>query len=366
MNEHEKAIVSSPPPDTASDIPLGMIRASTLVGFMDLVYSLGKDPYTMAEQCGIGVEEANNTDAILRFDTVSALIALAEEETEKEDFAIRLAEKQDLMVLGQLAIASLSYETVGKAVEKILQFLPYYNSNIDIHVHEDAAQGHLRMEFHMRHIPPNARQIYELTLGLANNCLKTLAGENFHPIEVWLSDPSPIPQKRYWRLFNAPVKKEQACNALIFPKTVFSQPINRQDPAQKDKVSHYIVNIVGTSAPQGFSYRVEQVIRRFLPTPYCDIKRIARELGESPIELENKLTLENSSFDSILDHVRISRVDDYLASDDVPLREVAALLGFQNEEELAIACLEWFECSPLNRRHQLVKEKPKPGGSKGG
>lgn len=360
MNEHEKAIASSPPPETENEIPLRMIRASTLVGFMDLVYSLGKDPYAIAQQCGIGMEEANNTDAVLPFDTVAALIALAEQETGKDDFAIRLAEKQDLMVLGQLAIASLSYETVGKAVEKILHFLPHYNSNIDITVHENAAKDHLRMEFHMRNVPPNARQIYEMTLGLANNCLKTLAGDSFHPIEVWLSDATPISQKRYWRLFNAPVKDKQACNALILPPKLFSLPINRQDPAQKDKVSHYIVNVVGTSAPQKLSYQVEQVIRRFLPTPHCDLKRISREIGETPIELESKLTLENTSFTSILDRVRKSRVDDYLASEDIPLREVSALLGFQNESALAEACAEWFGCSPLSRRHHLLKTDTKP------
>ena len=72
-------------------------------------------------------------------------------------------------------------------------------------------------------------------------------------------------------------------------------------------------------------------------------------------EFAQSLREESVEFEELLDRIRRERADAYLGEMEIPMQQVASLLGFNGNDELAQACRRWFGSAPLERRHKLTK-----------
>ena len=333
----------------------GTIRASSLTGFTDLVDRLGANSSDLLREHGVDPEELNNPDNVLYYGAVAGVIENAARRLECPDFGLRLAEQQDMMILGQLTVMALNKPTVGSALDTIEQFIDYYAAGFIVRLRRDWQPGKALLELVIRTQMENPRQVYELSLGVAYNIMRMLSGDTFHANSVLVRTDSPLPQQRYWRFFHAPVMLTQEVNGLLFDSNYLDKKINRNNPHLRDLVAHHIGGVVG-SPPDNLKYRVETTIRRLLATHRSSLKNVAHRLGMTPDELTEALEEVSVDFDEIRDRIRRERADAYLREEQIPIDQVAAMLGFDGKDELAGACRRWFNTSPLERRHYLRKQ----------
>ncbi len=80
--------------------------------------------------------------------------------------------------------------------------------------------------------------------------------------------------------------------------------------------------------------KVENAIVPLLPHGLADIGKIAAELGVSRRTLARRLAAEGLSFRKILDRLRFDLAKRYIREQDLPVSEIAWLLGYQEASTL--------------------------------
>ena len=168
------------------------IRASSLTGFTDLVQRLDGDPDELLSRFDIEPNELQNPDNVLSSEAVAGVVEEAARQLDCPDFGLRLAEHQDLMILGQLAILALNAPDVGSALDSISQHINYYAFGFKVDLQRDYEPGKSRLALDLKpRSSTNPRHLFELTLGVANNALRMLSNDTFQADVVLLMTDSP-------------------------------------------------------------------------------------------------------------------------------------------------------------------------------
>ncbi|WP_253825693.1 AraC family transcriptional regulator [Vibrio sp. RE86] len=90
-----------------------------------------------------------------------------------------------------------------------------------------------------------------------------------------------------------------------------------------------------------------------LPQGESSIEYVAKEMAMSKRTLQRKLSAEKQSFQSVLQRVREELASHYLKHTDLPVLEVAFLLGFQEVNSFIRAYSTWTGVTPTQERGAL-------------
>jgi AraC-like DNA-binding protein len=80
------------------------------------------------------------------------------------------------------------------------------------------------------------------------------------------------------------------------------------------------------------------------------LARIARRMAMSARTLQRKLSLEGTSFAEVLDCTRRTCAEAYVREPELPLTEVAYLLGFSEASAFSRAFQRWYGVPPSRYR----------------
>ncbi|MFC0413949.1 helix-turn-helix domain-containing protein [Cytobacillus solani] len=92
------------------------------------------------------------------------------------------------------------------------------------------------------------------------------------------------------------------------------------------------------------------IMKRSLTGGRPDIQTIASELGMSDRTLQRRLTDEGTSFKHLLTKVRHEQAREYLADPSLDIKEVAFLIGYEDQNSFYRAFRLWEGNTPLNWR----------------
>jgi AraC-like DNA-binding protein len=333
------------------------IRTTSFAGFRELVASLGGNPEALLQRFRVKSELLDDEDARVPFRSLVGLLECAAEELHCPDFGLRMAEYQNLHVLGPIALIARNAASVGQALTEIVRFIGYHSSGIqlDLDFSEPSAP---RLVIELR-LPGPQRQMTELAMGVAHNTMKLLCGAHFSARRVLLCGVSPLPAARYRRYFQAETHVSQACNALVMTPQQLEQRIEQQDPQLHRMLVQYLDQIHLQGSPD-LPEQVRRLVLRLLPTQQCRLPLIAEQLGLHERALQRQLAELGQRFDELLEGIRRERADFYLAERDIPLAQIAGMLGYSEQSVFNRACRRWFALTPGVRRMQLLERRTNP------
>ena len=95
---------------------------------------------------------------------------------------------------------------------------------------------------------------------------------------------------------------------------------------------------------------VQWIMKRILTGGRPDIKTVASELGMSDRTLQCRLTDEGTSFKHLLTQVRHEQAREYLADPSLDIKEVAVLIGYEDQNSFYRAFRLWEGDTPSNWR----------------
>lgn len=327
------------------------IRTTSFGGFRELVSQLGADPLLYLERFRVRPELLDDEDARVPFRSLVGMLEAVAEELECPDFGLRMSEYQHLHVLGPIALIACNASSVGHALAEIVRFIGYHSSGIvlDLDLSETQAPC-LVIELRL---PGAQRQMAELAMGVALKTMKLLCGSNFTPQAVQLASASPVPPARYRRHFGGEVYLGQARNALVFAERQVGQRIERQDPTLHRTLVQYLSQIHLAGAPDLLE-QVRRLVLRLLPIQQCRLPLVAEQLGLHERNLQRQLAELGHRFDELVEGIRRERADFYLAERDIPMSQIAGMLGYSEQSVFNRACRRWFDSTPTIRRRQLL------------
>ncbi|MGG6310777.1 helix-turn-helix domain-containing protein [Paenibacillus macerans] len=95
---------------------------------------------------------------------------------------------------------------------------------------------------------------------------------------------------------------------------------------------------------------VKWIMKRGLTGGSPDIQAVAKELGMSDRTLQRRLTNENTSFKHLLKQARHEQAREYLADPSLDIKEVAFLIGYEDQNSFYRAFRLWEGDTPSNWR----------------
>jgi len=329
-----------------------LIRSAALQGYPELVTRLQGDASNFLRSAHIDPKKIYELDGVISLQAHMRLLENSARQLQCDDFGLRLAQYQDLMVLGPLAVVALGEKTVRAALEKIAELMHFHSPGLNMQVRAKSPSGNARLEFHLGIYAPENRQFFESALGVAQNAMRMLCQNRYQTTRVLLGFPSPLPQQCYQRYFHAPVIVDSGCNALEFSAAYLAQPLVQNNDVMYATMEQFVRESVGDRQME-LVEQVKLLIMSLLPTGRCSLKIVALQLGINPRTLQRRLADQSLIFEQLVDQLRRRSAGHYLAEINMPLMQVAGLLGYAEQSSFNRACRRWFNSTPLEYRAQL-------------
>jgi AraC-like DNA-binding protein len=331
-----------------------MLRAAGLRGLPALIDRLGGDGRALFARFGADHRAPDTDDAVLASVTAARILEAAAAELDCPDLGLRLAGQQNTGVLGPLALALESSDTLGEALDCATRFLFVHSPALSVGQTGDPAgrPGVVALRYGSTEFDPMPPQSADLGVGLLHRIVVLLAGGRYGLRSVHLPHPPLAPVARYTEFFGADVRFGQAAALLRVPQALAAMPVagdRRPGRVPHDAALDYLSSHFQAPSTT-MAERVERLVTQGLGSAPVDIAAIARLLQTHPRTLQRRLCGEGAGFEQILDAVRRTTAHRLITETDVPFTQVTAMVGLTEQSALSRAVRRWFGMSPRDLR----------------
>lgn len=331
---------------------MSTIRSAALRGFRATVAELGGSAEEYAAQAGIPMVALDSDDVLVSDLAVARVLETTAHELDCPDLGLRIASRQDLGMLGPLALAIRNAPTLADALGCASRYLFLHARGLTISMESDpdGARGVVAVRYGSSATHPIPIQGTDLSLGFIHRATKLLVGDDRYGLRsVDLPYRPPAPIEVYEHFFGAPVRVGKPSALLRIPRSFVNRPLNGSD----EGLMQLALTFLAEQAPGAAGDVTEQVraaLQRSLGTTAPEIAVIARLLVVHPRTLQRRLAAEGTSFAIILDDVRRGEALRYLTTTSMPMSQVAALIGLSEQSTLTRCSRRWWNSTPLDVR----------------
>ena len=327
------------------------VRVGGLRGYNELVEQLGGDPRYFTRKCDIPDGLLDDEDALIPYRQLIHLMEMTATELGLPDFGLRLAAHQDIGILGPLAVAMQNCSTVEAALRCCATYLFVQSPALSLDIDKLTNCTRLRLQINLSQMPHHAMcQAEDLGIAIAHGVTSMLAQDNYQLLRVELPHRPLSQPSVYEAYFAAPVSFECAQNALYLSRDTLDTSLAHRSEQLHRMAADYL-NVQSTSPDGLVASRVETAVRKTLGTDSCNRESVARAMAMHPRTLQRRLRQENTSFDDIRDRIRRETVEHYLRHTNMPLSQVAGLVGYSEQAILSRSCQRWFGQPPRQIRN---------------
>lgn len=325
-----------------------VIRSGALSGYHDLVREMGGAPAALLRECGIDPASLDDEDRLVPLRAQIRLLEVTARALDRGDFGMRLGHRQDIGILGPLALAMQHAPTAGEALHCASQRLFVQSQAVSLSVipqgprPDDALE--LRFELTEGFMGPT-RQFMDQCLAVLDRVGRFLAGDRYRLLEVRLDHSPTVDLSVYRRAFGAPVSTANPHGALILERQFLDAPL-RSANAVLQKMAFDYMDSRFAEPDKAVSARVRLVLSRSLGSVTTTREYVARSLAMHPRTLQRHLEREGTGFDLIRDEVRRDMVLRYLSTSRLPIEQIASLAGLSQTSALTRCCRRWFGRTP--------------------
>lgn len=345
-----------PPPDApATQSPeagAAMLRIEALHKFPEVVRALGGDPEALLRAVQVEPASLGKHHAVIAHRTLARLLELAAETLRCPDFGMRLSAAQaGAKILGPLEYVMRNSRSVREAFRYCVEHLRVYSTTVSQLRYEelrvdDGTFLHIEVQLpRMPHQPQTAERSLLIT---QQNAIAISSGR-VRAREVWFTHAALSPPEVYRRYFSAEPRFAQSMNGLLFADADLDVPVPDIDPQVYELATHYIEQRFPVS-DAALSTHLRAVVERLLLGGDCTHNSVAAALGMHPRTLQRRLKTENQSFEAIRDSVRREVALRSLKESELPLIQIAQMLGYSDTSALSRSCLRWFGVTPRQLR----------------
>jgi AraC-like DNA-binding protein len=182
--------------------------------------------------------------------------------------------------------------------------------------------------------------------------LGAMLDEPFAPAEVRVNYPPPAHSELYATFFRCPVLFDAGVVELRFDAACLDRPLSFADPAMAELCRERCERLLRQLNSQGGL--VEDVRRVLMDTPGQPpgLDAVAHRLHLSIRTLRRRLTDQRTTFREIDREIRHTLALEYLQETNLPIKQVADLVGFENPANFTRAFQRWAGCSPRRSRQK--------------
>src|SRR4051812_43552031 len=166
---------------------MAYIRSAGMRGMRAVVAELGGDAESYARMVGLPVQALDSDDMLVEDHAVAVLLELAAADLDCPDLGLRIAMRQDLTMLGSLAVAIQHSATLGDALECTTKYLFVHGRGLSLALGDDPSGRRDAAGLYYRPCTSDGPvQGTDLGLGFLHRAITYLHQGEYGLHEVWL------------------------------------------------------------------------------------------------------------------------------------------------------------------------------------
>lgn len=252
---------------------------------------------------------------------------------------LRLGSALQVGHLDMLGALLMSCETLGEALEELLEYYPIIGEGSEFVLRQTADTVVLRYlpGYRVRRIERS-----EAVLASLARLSAWITGGRAAPRRVQMAHGARGEVQRYVELLGLPVDFQAPASGLVFAAEDLQTPLIQANGPMREHLRQLADEQLRRLGAQSLAAQVRQLLQAH---PQWGKERVAEQLNLSGRHLNRKLAEEGSSFKLLREQVLYTSAE-RLLRESLRLAEVAERLGFSDESAFAKAFRRWSGTSP--------------------
>jgi len=324
-----------------------------MAGFCELVTDLGGDPDAILAAVHLDRADLAEPDRYLPLRAYIECQEIAARRLGRSDFGLRFGTRQDMSLLGPLAVAIANSPTARASIEVCTRFMHIHNPAFQMTLAPMAGTANEFLGLSVGAIhPQKAQQNAERILASFHKSLGQVGGADYRPIEIWLTHKPMSSLMTYREVFGVTPQFEAPMMGVSVSRSVLDAFQPGRSTQLRQIAEDYLKSL---SSPHDatFTLRVANMLRGLLRTGESSSAHAAAALGIHERTLQRRLHDEGSSFEKIKDDVRRELAAALIAQQEVPLTKVASMLDYADSSAFTRSARRWFGEAPAAMRKRL-------------
>jgi AraC-like DNA-binding protein len=314
------------------------------------LHEQGKDVAAILLKAGLTQRDVNDPAARLEVPAQIKFLELAAEALEDDLLGFHLARSFELREVGLLYYVGASSENLAEGLLNGARFSRINNEGVRLQVAIGQTTT-VALEYVNVDRLTDKHQAEFWLVTLVRICRK-LTDTRLAPLQLKVRhfrDNTPAELRAF---LGCEVEFSADADEVVFPGQFASLPIVSHDRFLNHLLVQYAEEALARRSPEQENFRadIESVLTQLLPNGRVGASEVARKIGMSPRTLSRKLSEQGTTYAQILDGFRAALARRYLAERELPVSEVAWLLGYNELSSFTHAFKRWTGLTPRQFR----------------
>lgn len=326
------------------------VLASAATGVASMIEANSGDVDAVFGRTSIRLEDLDSPIKELSLVQFCRLFGEAASQTGNDNFGLHFGAQFQPRQLGAIGYAAISSPTLSAALRNMEMYFPAHQEQSSFGLIQDSDILWLSYRILDPRIE-DRRQDAELSMGMFWNIFRQALGPDWRPLEVRFEHSRPDNGAEHESVFGAPVRFGRRTNAMAFRRSDLDARMPEQDPYLFAVIEPFLRSRCELhNNPETFASTVRNQIKLNLSTTPPTLSDIAILFGLSEKQFQHELQIHGLSFHDLLRAARQELSLHYMNDPDMPLTEIALLLGYSELSAFSRAFRNWTGMSPQRYR----------------
>jgi len=311
----------------------------------------GLDVEPLLKASNLSVRQVEDSNFRIAVKNQIKFLNLVADALSDEFLGVHLAESVDLRALGLLYYVLASSASLGDALRRASRYSLVNNEGVQITFRENPKQITIIFRYIGVARLIDRHQIEFFVVTLLRIC-RQLTDRHISPITIKLIHRRTHLPARLKSLLGCKVIFGSDIDEVAYRQPFKNASIGDADPYLNSLLVKYCEEAISNHRAGSGAWRlnVENAIAPLLPHGRAEMAEVAQRLGISQRTLGRRLASEGHTFGEVLDGLRFDLATRYLHEHDLPISEVAWLLGYQETSAFYHAFKRWSGKTPMQTR----------------
>lgn len=319
-----------------------------------LLRARGKDDVAVLAKAGLTPAEVEDTRKRIEVRAQISFLNHAAEALGDDLLGFHLAQDFDLRKIGLLYYVMASSQEIVDALRSGERYCRIVNDGVQLDV---VLNGTLDVSFRYINVDRNSdRHQIEFWMVTLMRIVRQIAATRLIARELRIGHAAVPRSAELGSFFGASAEFQSTVDRITFPKSVENLPVAGRDSYLNDMLRHYAEEAISarTELTPSLRTRIEEMLPRLLVHGRADLANVARQMNMSPRTLSRRLEREGLTYSTVLGDLRSALARRYLRESELPVSQIAWLLGFEEVSSLTHAFRRWTGMTPRQFRSRAA------------
>ena len=306
----------------------------------------------LLSSAGLTVEQIDDRSARLSAQSQIKLLNLAADALQDDFIGFHLAQDYDLREIGLLYYVLASSEILADALHRAERYSGIANEGISLQA-RTGNETAIALSYVGMNRRSDRHHMEFWLMSLVRLC-RQLTNRRLVPSRVRVMHHRKKTPVEFRSFLGCEVEFGSSVDEVVFPAAVKLMPIVSADPYLNELLLKYFEEALAHRPASGATLRssVENAITPLLPHGKANAGEVARQLGMSHRTLARRLAAEQLTFSEIQTELKTDLAKRYLGDGDLPISQIAWLLGYREVSAFTHAFKRWTGTAPRQSRAQ--------------